>query len=202
MRTAYCPEALKETTKALRIVVLPIPNHEVCPRHRGGISDSRIYFRKENAGFCVAYLQAPQSVRRRDAECQRGRHSPVCSSGGLCLAETPAEQLVGHAHGESDASILATDQCMSCCVNMNVLHRQHKIPPLKLYPVGVKFSKPRSMLTLHLCQGLTSGLCYQVHRVSVHNHVSAKETLQFKFTVTYVIRCHSEFLSISCSLTN
>lgn len=73
MRTAYCPEALKETTKALRIVVLAIPNHGGCPLHTGEISDSTIFFERKMQDFVLricrphtVYADATRSVRETD----------------------------------------------------------------------------------------------------------------------------------------
>jgi hypothetical protein len=73
MTTAYCPEALKETTKALRIVVLPILNHERCPLHRGGISDSITFLERKMQDFVLCFCRArmvhadaTRSVREAD----------------------------------------------------------------------------------------------------------------------------------------
>ena len=73
MRTACCPEAPKETTKALRIVVLPAPNHEGCPLHRCGISDSIIFFERKMQDYVLricrprtVYTEATRSDREAD----------------------------------------------------------------------------------------------------------------------------------------
>ena len=69
----YCPETLNETTKSLRIVVFPIPNHGGCPLHRGGISDSIIFFERKMQDFVLricrprmVYADATRSVRESD----------------------------------------------------------------------------------------------------------------------------------------
>jgi hypothetical protein len=73
LRTAYCPEALKQTTTALRILVLPIPNHKDCPLHRGGISDTIIVVEKKVQEFVLricrprtVYADKTRSVREAD----------------------------------------------------------------------------------------------------------------------------------------
>jgi hypothetical protein len=71
----YCPEALKETTKVLRIIVLPIPNYGGCPLHRGGISDyfRLSFFERKMQDFVLricrprmVYADATRSVREVD----------------------------------------------------------------------------------------------------------------------------------------
>jgi len=66
LRTNYCPEALKQTTTALRIIVLPLP-------HRGGISDSIIVFERKVQEFVLricrprtVYAEKTRSVREAD----------------------------------------------------------------------------------------------------------------------------------------
>jgi hypothetical protein len=202
MSTAYCPEVLKETTKALRIVVLPTPNHECCPLHRGGISDSIIFFERKMQDFVLricrprtVYAEATRSVREADI------HLFVLQGDSALLNHLQSSWWATLMVSLMPAYLLQINACPAVRTRM-FLHLQHKPPPLKPYPVGVQFSKPSSMLTLHLCQGMTSGLCYQLHRISVHSHVSTKETLQFKFTISYVIRCRSKFSSVNFLQSN